>query len=648
MAIIYNAFFIYNQLHTSERLKRFISNDEAKILDKFILAFRQIYQDIFIREHIPLNERTAKLLPVVTTPKISETFSKLLSKNVIIRTVSDHPHDPKNWANELESQTIRYFRTHPQARIYQRMIQKGAKEYFYYAVPLYVTPHCLACHGEKAPRTFTYNPVVYREGDLRGITGIYISQKDLESNIQAFVYRDIRYIVALTILGLILFAWLLKKFSAQERKHTLKLEKKVAEKTKKLTRQLYFDELTKLPNRKKLLEDLEKERPRALLLINIDGFKEINDIFGHKTADRLLQELAGLIRNGCRKQKCRLYRMPGDEFALTFLEKSLTKKVLQNYIARLLENIHSHEFRINEATTIHLKVAAGASFDHEESLNAADLALQKAKNEHKDSFLYDKSINLSEKIKQNLKWKQRIEEALLDDRVVPYFQPILSIETGKVEMVEALIRIVDSDGTVYTPFQFLEIAKKTRQYPVLTRRMVAKSLEAVQQLQCHISLNLSYLDIINPETMRFIGKKIHKFADPGRIHFEILESEGIEQYEDVLKAIHHFKELGCSISLDDFGSGYSNFIHLANMEADLLKIDGSLIRDIDQNISSQIIVESIIDFAEKLQMKSCAEFVGSKEIFETVKELGVDYVQGFYISEPKPLDRLIKEFHDLV
>lgn len=653
LALFYNLFFISNQFNTARHLNTFIASEDAKILDKFILAFRQVYQDIFIKEHVPLDEQNIKLLPVITMPKISQNFSKLIHDKAMIRTVSDRPRNRANQADSLEMETIRYFRQHPQAKNYQKTIKKNGEDFFYYATPLYVTKRCLTCHGERnaAPpyiRNRFDKAFGYRLGDLRGIIGIYLSQEDLKQNIQNFAYHDIRYIVIITLVGLALFAWLLKKFSAQERGYMESLEKEVEAKTKELKWQLYHDGLTNLPNRRKLLHDLQTRPAHALILINIDGFKEINDIYGHEIADQLLKNLADLIHKSCHLEHCTLYRMPGDEFALVIFDDTITETALHHHIKRLIERIQAHEFYIDPDTTIHLKVAIGASFDHKESLIAADMALKKAKSEHHDFFIYNRSVDLAKVTKLNLEWKQRIDEALRNDRIIPFFQPIVSTETGKVEIVEALIRIVDADDTVHTPFQFLDIAKKTRQYPSLTRRMVEKSLEAAKKLTCHISINLSYLDIINPETMRFIESKIEEFGQPERIHFEILESEGIDRYDDVIIAIHRFKEIGCSISLDDFGSGYSNFVHLANMDADLLKIDGSLIRDIDQNISSQIIVESILDFAKKLEMKTCAEFVGSKEVYDTVKEYGVDYVQGFYISEPKPLEILVKEFDDLV
>ena len=653
LALLFNLLFLINQIYNAKTLKTFVATEDAKILDSFMLAFRKVYQEIFIRYHVPLDEANTRLLPVVTTLKISEHLSELLDNKVVIRTVSDRPRNPENLADKLEQKTIDYFRRHPEAKVYKEPITKEGREFFYYASPLYITKRCLVCHGprDQAPayiRTHYDKAFDYKLGELRGVIGIYLSQESLKKNIAIFAYKDIAFMIIITLVGLALFAWLLKKYSRQERQHTENLEKEIKIKTREIRWQLYFDDLTGLPNRRSLLEDLQKERAYAIILINIDSFKEINDIYGHEAADRILNDLAQLIRANCSIAKCTLYRMPSDEFAMIIFDVNLTKSTLREHIRELNEIIQSHEFKIDTHTTVMLKITVGASFRHDESLAAADMALKKAKNEHLSFFIYDESMELTQETKRNLEWKKRIDEALQTDRIVPYFQPIISAKNDKVEILEALIRIVETDGTVYTPYHFLEIAKKTRQYPELTRIMVKKSLEAAKKVSCHVSINLSYLDLVNTETVRFIESEIKAFNRPEKIHFEILESEGIKRYEDILETVTHFKKLGCGISLDDFGSGYSNFVHMVKLDANLLKIDGSLIRDIDQDITSQIIVETIVDFAEKLGMNTCAEFVSSQEIYDTVKEYGVDFLQGYHLSAPKTLEEILKEFKEVV
>ena len=646
LVIIHNIFFTFDQLRRMENIQLFVSKHQAKVLNAFVIAFRKTYQHTFLKNHIPLNEENIKLLPVVTTPEISKMFSELIANNAIIRTVSDKPRNAKNIANELEMRSIRYFREHPRKKEVYSLIKRNGEETFYYASPLIITKQCLKCHGKReyAPeyiRRHYDKAYGYKEGDLRGIISIYLSQNLLKESVSGVIYKNIYIMLTITILFLVIFYFLLKKIYRKEVEYTVQLENEVEKKTKALARksseleyQLYHDLLTDLPNRNALINDIAKELPNALILINIDDFKEINDFYGHQAGDALIKKLSEVLKKACPPETCRLYRMPSDEFAM-LIYSDIDDKSLEKKIKHLIETVSREDFVI-DSNIVHLRIAVGASNDGADLLITADMAIKKAKAERTDFIIYNTSMDLSRKYKKNLEWAEKLKRAIEEDHIVPFFQPIVSTEDGKVKIYESLIRIVDNDGTVHTPYQFLDIAKRTKYYPELTKRMADKVLQRFKDLPYDISMNISYLDITNKETMRYIIDKISDFDDPGRIHFEVLESEGIERYEDVFECLKHLRSLGCHISLDDFGSGYSNFDHILKLEVDMLKIDGSLIKNIDNDIGSQIIVETIVDFAEKLNIDTCAEFVSSKEIFETVKEMGVTYVQGYYISEPKP------------
>ena len=646
LALLYNAFFTYEQLGRIRNLETLVSGNQAKTLEAYVRAFRETYQERFIREHIPLDERNIKLLPVTTMSDISKKFSRILHDKAVVRTVSDRPRNPKNAANDLEMEAIRYFRQHPGTAVHSGTVEKGGEKFYYYVTPLYIQKRCLVCHGEreKAPpyiRTHYDTAYGYKLGDLRGVLAIYLSQKELQKGIHALVYRNIAVMLTITVLFLIIFYFLLKKIYRKEMEYTRTLEEEVEKKTealekksKQLEYQLYHDLLTRLPNRNALMLDIAKKEPEALMLVNIDDFKEINDFYGHETGDRLIRELAELLKRECPPVRCRLYRMPSDEFALLLFEE-LSDAELERYVKGIIKKINDYDFTIDD-NVVHLRIAIGVSRDRDDLLITADMAIKKAKAERKDYVLFDSSMNLGRKYKQNIEWAEKLKRAIAEDRVVPYYQPIVSAKDGTVKSYEALMRIVDEEGVVHTPYQFLEIAKRTKYYPELTKRMADKVFERFRPLPYDFSMNISYLDVVNKETMVYIIKRFAHFAETHRIHFEILESEGIERYDDVYQCLKRLRSLGAHISLDDFGSGYSNFEHILKLEVDMLKIDGSLIRNIDTDIGSQIIVETIVDFAKKLEIDTCAEFVASKEIYETVREMGVTYVQGYYIGEPRP------------
>ncbi len=646
LALLYNAFFIYEQIGRIKNLESLVSTNQAKTLEAYVRAFRETYQERFIREHIPLNEKNIKLLPVTTMTDISSKFSRILHDKAMVRTVSDRPRNPKNAANDLEMEAIRYFRDHPDANVHRTVIERAGEKFFFYAAPLYIQNRCLNCHGEreKAPsyiRAHYKTAYGYKLGDLRGVLAIYLSQKELQKGIHTLVYRNIAVMLTITVLFLIIFYFLLKKIYRRELEYTRTLEEEVEKKTealekksKQLEYQLYHDLLTRLPNRNSLILDIAQKKPVALLLVNIDDFKEINDFYGHDTGDRLIHELAELLKRECPPVHCRLYRMPSDEFALLIFEP-LSRTELERYIKTIIKKINDYDFTIDD-NIIHLRIAIGGSEDQDDLMITADMAIKKAKAERRDYVIFDSNMDLSRKYKQNIEWAEKLKRAIAEDRVVPYYQPIVSAEDGKVKSYEALMRIVDKEGVVHTPYQFLEIAKRTKYYPELTKRMADKVFERFRTLPYDFSMNVSYLDIVNKETMEYIIDRFAQFAETHRIHFEILESEGIERYEEVFQCLKRLRSLGAHISLDDFGSGYSNFEHILKLEVDMLKIDGSLIRNIDNDIGSQIIVETIVDFANKLEIDTCAEFVSTKEIYETVRDMGITYVQGYYIDKPRP------------
>ncbi|MBL8993398.1 MAG: EAL domain-containing protein, partial [Spirochaetia bacterium] len=220
-----------------------------------------------------------------------------------------------------------------------------------------------------------------------------------------------------------------------------------------------------------------------------------------------------------------------------------------------------------------------------------------------------------------------------------YFQPILNNHSRQIEKYETLVRLQGTDGKIIAPGLFLPIAKKTKLYGGISKRVIEKSFEALLASDMEFSINLSADDILNEETTAFLFATLKNCAGSSgacsRLVFEILESEGIESYEIVSDFIRKVKVFGCKVAIDDFGTGYSNFEHLLRLQVDYIKIDASLIRTLDSDRNSQILVENIVDFSNKLGILTIAEFVHSQSVLEKVRELGVHFSQGYHIGEPK-------------
>ncbi len=412
------------------------------------------------------------------------------------------------------------------------------------------------------------------------------------------------------------------------------LEEKVKEKTDELKRRLYIDNLTGLYNRMKLQEDMDDAQDAALVVINIDNFKEINDFFGHQIGDKILVNFAQKVKTLLKTNNPQLYRLSGDEFALLFKGK-MSKSDIDYFLQMLGQKIENMIF-FHGDKELSLHVTMGASLQKEGALEKADIALKKARKLRKPYEIYlqeDKEVE--KQYQNNIEWIKKLKKSIELDRVVPFFQPIVYVENGLPKGYECLVRIIDDDGSFISPAHFLEIAKKSRFYFKLTEIMIQKSCEYFQGSSCSFSLNLSIIDILNQDIVAILEENINRYGVNERIILEIVESEGIENYDKVYAFVTKMKALGCQIAIDDFGTGYSNFEHILKLPIDYIKIDGSLVKNICHNSDSELIVSTIVDFAKKKGVKTVSEYVSNQEIYQKIKELGVDFAQGYYFDAPK-------------
>lgn len=410
------------------------------------------------------------------------------------------------------------------------------------------------------------------------------------------------------------------------------LMKRIVQNEKDLRDRLYFDSVTGLPNRFSLKEDIDMAENPFVILLNIDSFKEINDLYGYSIGDYVLAELAEKIRRKL-PERLRLYKLSADEFAIMgsdvgkYKNESKTEKLIASF---------SKEAMYYQDNKISISLTAGAAFERENILEHADMALKQAKKKRVPYVPYDKHLDVAKEYENNIKWTGKLREAIAEDRIVPFYQPIVNIQTGKVERYEALVRMIEPSGAIVAPFFFLEISKKAKLYQAITKAVMKKSFELFEDSKYDIAINISTDDILSPSIREFIVKRLKELDGRCGVLLEIVESDGIENYAEVAEFIKEVGIYGAKVAIDDFGTGYSNFEHVLRLDVECIKIDGGLIKNITYDKSAEIVVETIVTFAKRLGVKTVAEFVHSKEVYNKVKEMGIDYAQGFYIAEPKP------------
>ena len=393
----------------------------------------------------------------------------------------------------------------------------------------------------------------------------------------------------------------------------------------------YYDQLTGLQNRQKLFVDISKKNPLACAIFNIDDFKEINDFFGSQNGDQILKDISQWFS----KLDFETYRIDGDEFAILYYD-DISLETIEHNVKNILALFEEESFHIQNEK-IQITFSVGIAKEKYNLFTKTDIALHYAKENKLRVSLYKENANIENKYKQNMAIATSIREALLNNRIICHYQPIVNSVTKEIDKYETLVRMIDKDGLIIPPLEFLNISKKTKLYSHITVEVINQACNTFKNRKENFSVNLSIDDIKEPNTVHEIIKAVTTTKTASRIIFEILESEGIENYEEVSDFIIQMKALGAKVAIDDFGTGYSNFEHILKLNIDYIKIDGSLIKGIGNNDKHKIIVETIVDFAKKIGSKTIAEFVSDESTYLITKEIGIDYCQGFYIGKPEKI-----------
>jgi diguanylate cyclase (GGDEF)-like protein len=406
---------------------------------------------------------------------------------------------------------------------------------------------------------------------------------------------------------------------------------------------LYTDPLTGLPNRQKLFHDLaELEAGTGILIIDIDGFSRLNHLYGFDTGDEILKEMAELLTQIHEQmQNSRLYRSDTDHFVIVLDAESTEAWAANNFFAsEIIRKVEEHTFVVGNVLGLDVGVTIGASRLGEDDLySEALLALEVAKSSRRAFQCFSDLDNVKEHVAQNLSMQRKVKNALAGDLVLNYYQPIVDAQQ-RVVKYEALVRMYDPDDPekLLTPFHFLDIVRQSKNYPLLTKRVITNAFRDLAGSPYGIGINLSFDDISNPETVAFLEQLLQE-NEGAKVTLELLESEGLKDLEQTIRFCQRMKGYGAQIAIDDFGSGYSNFVYFFDMPIDILKIDGSLVRRVHE-YRGYVTLEAIIRFARRLGMKTVAEFVEDEATFEKLKLLGVDLFQGYHFAPPKPLEAL--------
>ncbi len=407
------------------------------------------------------------------------------------------------------------------------------------------------------------------------------------------------------------------------------------------------DDITQVMDQKKQLNDFCELIDKLIVVyVKIDDFYDLERFYGQKIAQKLEENFADkllyYVPKDCEFK--RAYSLGNGEFVFA-KDKSKCSIGTENIIKQFQEfqqRANNDKIKVEEVDydiMIMVSLAYG-----KDALKDAKYGLNKLY-KTKQTFIVANYLSQIEykRAEKNLKTIKMIKYAINNQGIVSFFQPIINNKTKKIEKYESLVRFIDNKFKIFSPEIILKIAKKGRFYSQITTIILKNSFEALKVLNKEVSINLSILDIEKKSTRNIIYNFLENNKNyTDKIVFELLEDEAVKDFKTIKSFIKYVKSFGVKIAIDDFGSGYSNFERLLDYYPDIVKIDGSLIKNIQTNNVSLSIVKSIVTFAKEQNLKIVAEYVENKEIFDILKDLGVDYSQGYFFGKPVELSKCEK------
>ncbi len=432
------------------------------------------------------------------------------------------------------------------------------------------------------------------------------------------------------------------------------MEKKLHQQARRLTESYRIDSLTGLPNRIVLKERLNTILfTEHLLTLKLTNFHEVNDKYGYQVGDQLLLDLSNHLVERLQlrvvkrsKIKVELFSIGVGEWAIIFNTSAGGAKIKERFVefADEVERVNFEPYGLTDIDYLSVSLCGGFASRCDFLTDNSDEILLKAiearrygvrNNTH---ITNAKDIQVSEEErKERMGWLSCVSRAILDQNIITYSQPI--VEAGTHEMIgqECLVRIMEADGTIVPPGKFLPMIADTHLYTRLSRHMIKNTIGYMADKQSPFSINLSPQDLLSDKTLEVLETAISGMNDPTRLGLEVLESEQIRDYGRMIEVCDHFRSLGARIIVDDFGSGYSNIDEIIKLEPQIIKLDGSLIRNIDKDQKQRNIASQLVRLCQVFNAKTVAEFVHNQQVCEIAEQMGVDYLQGYYFGEPKRL-----------
>ena len=419
--------------------------------------------------------------------------------------------------------------------------------------------------------------------------------------------------------------------------------------TKKLLRSTLKDKVSGLNNRdvfiQTIKDNLTHEQSTVVVVLDIDEFKIINETCGNLGGNEYLAQIARLLTNTCHPDDC-IARLSGDEFGIII---NIDEK--NDYLSKLSlisRSVATTPFEYGELSTslsccvsyieLNSQTTEASTEAVEDLLNSLHVTMQHAKETGRGSILkYSPTDETLSSRKEQMRAVTTITNALETQRILLYKQAINPIQNNKTKYYEVLIRIKNNDGSISSPWLFLQAAERFHLITKIDRYVLKNTFKFMSQNPDEaLSVNLSGQTLSDSTFIEFCEILFNKAkVDLSRLGFEVTESDFIRNFETANKNLDYLRSKGCKVSLDDFGTGMSSFAYIADLKLHTIKIDGTFIKELNASIHNQAIVKSIVQLCKDLKLSTVAEFVETQEEYKMIKALGIDYAQGYLLHKPE-------------
>lgn len=394
------------------------------------------------------------------------------------------------------------------------------------------------------------------------------------------------------------------------------------------------DAITKGNSSKKLFEDLNNRKLTNCLVMNVNNFSNINEAFGIRVGNAVLKEISANLEK-YKMGTSTIYHYYADNFVLLD-DRHLNKKELIDMATTILKYFSEIELKIDDDLLFRITFSIGISTNiGVVNLSQAEIAIQELREVKRNNYnFFNPYSEFVYKKQKNIYWIHKIQDAIREGDIIAYYQPIVDNVKKEVVKYECLARLKDGENII-SPHVFLEAAKKTGMLPSMTKFLIQQALKELEGKDVDISFNITKADLLEEYLEEYLLTKIKQHnIEPERVTLEILEDIGSLDAEVYMEQLHSIREKGFKIAIDDFGAEHANLYKLLEFKPDILKIDGMFIKNIATDDKSRIITEAIINICQKTKIEVIAEYIHNEETFEIIKNMGIEYSQGFYFSEP--------------